>query len=152
MSVCGGRFRRRWGEQSLGDFLGGLGAHVEERDAGVGQVGSGLFEETADDSGVAGDDLQAACAGFLTEFGEAGIAVGGKFAEVGNGFKAFAAGGELLEDSVFDAIGDDLGVGAAAVEDLGVFRHGRNGREMMERERRDRKGGFDQSAGREGGG
>lgn len=50
--------------------------------------------------------------------------MGGEFAEVGNGFEAFAASGELLEDSVFDAIGDDLGVGAAAVEDLGVFGHG----------------------------
>ena len=152
MSVCGGRFRRRWGEESLGDFLGRLSAHVEESDAGVGQVGSGLFEEAADDSRVAGDDLESGGGGFLAEFGEAGIAMGGKFAEVGDGFEAFAAGGELLEDSVFDAIGDDLGVGAAAVEDLGVFRHGRNGREMMERERGDRKRGFDQSAGREGGG
>jgi len=68
--------------------------------------------------------LQAACAGFLPEFGEAGVAMGGELAEVGNGFEAFAASGELLEDSVFDAIGDDLGVGAAAVEDLGVFGHG----------------------------
>ena len=68
--------------------------------------------------------MQAACAGLLTEFGEAGVAVGGELAEVGDGFEAFAAGGELLEDGVFDAIGDDLGVGAAAVEDLGVFGHG----------------------------
>lgn len=50
--------------------------------------------------------------------------MGGEFAEVRDGFEAFAAGGELIEHGVFDAIGDNLGVGAAAIENLGVFGHG----------------------------
>lgn len=78
-----------------------------------------MFEEAANDARVASDDLEAAGIGFLTEFGQARVAMGRKFAEVGDGFEAFAAGGELLENGIFDAIGHDLGVGAAAVEDLG---------------------------------
>jgi hypothetical protein len=79
-----------------------------------------LFEEATDDAGITGDDLEAAGGGFLTEFGEARVAVGGEFAEVGDGFEAFAASREILEDGVFDSVRHDLGVGAAAIEDLGV--------------------------------
>ena len=50
---------------------------------------------------------------------EAGIAVGGHLTEIGDGFKAGVRVAELLQDFVFDAGGNDLGVGAAAVEDSG---------------------------------
>ena len=43
----------------------------------------------------------------------------GHLAEIGDGFKAGIGVAELLQDFVFDAGGNDLGVGAAAVEDGG---------------------------------
>ena len=102
-------------EEGVGDFLRGLGAHVE--DFGVGGQGeTGLLEEAFDGAGVAGGDAEAATG---RDGLEAGIAVRGHFAEVGDGFEAGVGVAELLQDFVFNAGRNDLGVGAAAVEDGG---------------------------------
>ena len=102
-------------EEGVGDFLRGLGAHVE--DLGVGGQGeTGLLEEALHSAGVAGGDAEAATG---RDGLEAGIAVRGHLAEVGDGFKAGVGVAELLQDFVFNAGRNDLGVGAAAVEDGG---------------------------------
>jgi len=126
LSVCGGRFRKGLGE-SLCDVLCGLGAHVEEGDSAVGQGCAGLLEKAADDAGITGDDLQASIGGFLAEFSQSWVVVGGELTEVGNGLETLAAGGQMFENGVFDAIGHDLSVGAAAVEDLSGVGHERSG-------------------------
>lgn len=141
MSVCGVRFRKGLVE-GLNDLSGGLGAHVEESDTGFGEFGIGLPEEAAHHPRVTGDDVESALKRTLAEFVETGVAVGSELTQVGNGLEAFAAGGELLKDVIFHAVRDDLSVGAAAVEDLSVVRHGKRAALMMERERRNRKDGF----------
>lgn len=124
MNVCGVRFRKGLVE-GLNDFRCRLRAHVEEGNPGVRKFRIGLPEKAAHDAGIAGDDVQSTFKGALAEFVETGVAVGGEFAQVGDGLEAFAAGGELLQNVIFDAVGDDLSIGAAAVEDLGVGRHGK---------------------------
>jgi hypothetical protein len=101
-----------------------------------------LPEEAAHHPRVTGDDVESALKRTLAEFVEAGIAVGSELTQVGDGLEAFAAGRELLKYVIFDSVRDDLGVSAAAVEDLSVVRHGKRAALMMERERRNRKDGF----------
>jgi len=123
LSVCGARFRKGLVE-GLNDLFGGLRAHIEEGDAGLWKFRVGLLEKAAHNTGIAGDDAQSAGLGALAQFGQARVAVGGELAEIGDRLEAFAGGGELLEHVVFDAVGHDLSIGAAAVENLGVFGHG----------------------------
>jgi len=102
-------------EECIGDFLRGLGTHVE--DLGVGGQGeSSLLEEAFHGAGIAGGDAEFATGG---DGLEAGITVRGHLAKIGDGFKAGIGVAELLQDFVFHAGGNDLGVGAAAVEDGG---------------------------------
>jgi len=110
--------------EGLNDLRGGLRAHVEKGDAGLREFRIGLLEKPAHDAGIAGNDVQSAGLGTLAQFGQARVAVGGELAEIGDRLEAFAGGGELLEHVVFDAVGHDLSIGAAAVENLGVFGHG----------------------------
>jgi hypothetical protein len=99
----------------LYDLFGGVCAHVVDFDF-FGERGSGLLEESFDGAGIAGGDAELATGG---EGGEAWVAMGGHLAEVGDAFKAGSGVAEALEDFILHAGGDDLGVGAAAVEDGG---------------------------------
>ena len=79
-----------------------------------------MLEEAVDGAGIAGGDAKIRATGNGLE---AWIAMGGHFAEIGNGLEAGSGFAELAEDFVFHARGDDLGVGAAAVENRGGIRH-----------------------------
>ena len=120
------------GKQRAGDFLRSLGAHVE--DLGVsGQGETSLLEQSFHGTRITGSDAEFSTRG---DGLEAGIAVCGHLAEIGNRFKAGFRGAELLQDVVFDTGGYDLGVGAAAVENGGWgTQNGRVGVETRQFER-----------------
>ena len=73
-----------------------------------------------DGAGIAGGNAEVGATG---DGLEAWIAMGGHFAQVGDGLEAGAGFAELAEDFVFHARGHDLGVGATAVENRGGIRH-----------------------------
>ena len=102
-------------------------AHVENFDAVVVRKGGfGLVKEPLYGARIAGGDFYVLA--FGDELLEAFVATRGHLAEVGNAFEAFPGFAESLEDFIFGVIGNDLGKGASAIEDLGRRACSREGR------------------------
>ena len=106
----------RGAEHGGGDLFGGLGAHIEDLGAGFWQGGIALTEKAADHARVTGSDTQG---GIGSEGLQTGIAMGGHFAEIGDGFEAGAGFTEFFQHAVLYGLWHYLSVGAAAVEKMG---------------------------------
>ena len=102
-------------EESISNLLCCLRAHVQDLRIS-GQGSACLLEQALHGAGIAGSDAELTAGG---DGLQAWIAVSRHFAEIGDGLEAAIRVAELLQDVVLDAGGDDLGVGAAAVEDGG---------------------------------
>lgn len=98
------------------DLLGSLRTHIENLSAFFWQGGTTLSEESLHHAREAcGDaDGSTGCEGFQPL-----VAVRGHLAKIGHGLEAGTAVAEALQDFIFDALRDDLGIGAAAIEEFG---------------------------------
>lgn len=110
------------------DLLGGLRAHVENLRAFVRQGGTALGEESLHHTREAGSNADRRSGG---EGFQSLVAMRCHLAEIGHGFKAGAAVAEALQDFIFDALRNDLGIGAAAVEEFGGCAQGERKRTRM---------------------
>jgi hypothetical protein len=108
--------------QAFNDFFGALFAHVEDFDGAVvvGKRGVGGVEKPLHRAVMTGGDLHRL---IFVGVGEQGlqtrVAAGGHFTEVGDTLESDAGVTEFFQHFVFHFAGNDLGVGATAVEDAG---------------------------------
>ena len=116
--------------QSVDNFFGALFAHVEHFDSAFvfGKGGVGCVEQPLHCALMTGGDAHGLiCAGVGEQSLQARIATGGHFAEIGYALEGDSGVAEFFQDFILHIAGDNLGVGATAVENAGG-RHGGLGR------------------------